>query len=155
MRRVRCFSGHRLHVLRHLVHRFCHTGVHYIQLQAVKDPIHLGGVIGQDCDLDMVGIGFVPHGDKQQAVHLRFMGELPHPLFLHREELQRLAFPQQADQTGFAVGLFLVLEYRGYKLGKGDRRRSRKTQGNFGALQRVANDLIRRFCSVVHLASPL
>ena len=28
----------------------------------------------------MVGIGLVPHGDKQQAVHFRFVGELPHIL---------------------------------------------------------------------------
>ena len=103
----------------------------------------------------MVGIGLVPHGDKQQAVHFRFVGELPHPLFLHREELQRLAFPQQADQPGFAVGLFLILKHRGHKLGKGDRCPAREPQSNLGALQRVANDLICRFCSVVHLASPL
>ena len=81
-------------------------------------------------------------------------GKIMHTVFVHREKLQWFLLFQQTDKVCFAVGLFAVVQHglcedkEVFRSGAGD------TQSKLCALQRVADDLIRRFGAVIHLMSP-
>ena len=113
------FFGHGLTLaLLHVRYQLGFAGIHHIKLQLVNDTIDLGGVLGPDGDLDVIGVRTVTDGHIQKPMRFCGLGKIPHLVGRHAEEFQRFALAQQTNKLGFSVRFLLVAQYGQRKYSK-------------------------------------